>query len=71
MLKTLDYILGVLDTVAGIAELFPGVTVPAAMADKLIKVAQAAVKAHNQATGQPLDLSLLQPLEPMPIPPQK
>ncbi len=64
MLKTLDYILGALDTVAGIAELFPGVAVDAAIADKLVRIAQAAVKAHNAATGQDLDLSLLAPIQP-------
>ena len=68
MLKSLDYLLGVLDSIASIAEMFPGVTVPAALADKLIKVAQAAVQAHNSATGQTLDLSLLQPIQPTPVP---
>lgn len=67
MFNKLDYILGVLDSFAGIAELFPGTTVPAALADKLLKVTQAAVRAHEAATGQPLDLSLLQPIQPMPV----
>lgn len=71
MLKTLDYILGALDTLAGIAQLFPGVAVPAAITDKILKIAQSAVQAHEAATGQPLDLSLLKPLEPMPIPTTK
>lgn len=67
-MRTLDYILGVLDSFAQIAEIFPGITVPAALSDKILKIAQAAVKAHESATGQPLDLSLLQPLQPNPIP---
>ncbi len=64
-MKTLDYILGVLDTLANIAEIVPvpGVALPAAYADKLLKVAQASIAAHEAATGQPLDLSLLQPVE--------
>ena len=68
-MNTLDYILGVLDTLANIAEVvpMPGVALPAAYADKLLKVAQAAVAAHRTATGQPLDLSLLQPVELAPV----
>lgn len=63
MLKSLDYLLGVLDSFASIAEMFPGITVPAALADKILKIAQSAVKAHEAATGQPLDLNLLQPIQ--------
>jgi len=63
-MKTLDYILGVLDSIAMIAELYPGAAVPAGIADKLLKVAQASVKAREAATGQPLDLNLLKPIEP-------
>lgn len=68
-MKTLDYILGVLDTLANIAEVVPvpGVALPAAYADKLLKIAQASVAAHQVATGQPLDLSLLQPVELAPV----
>jgi hypothetical protein len=63
-MKTLDYILGVLDSFAMIAEMFPGANVPAALADKLLKIAQASVKAREAATGQPLDLNLLKPVTP-------
>lgn len=66
-MKTLDYILGVLDTLANIAEMIPGATVPAGYADKLLKIAQASVAAHEAATGQPLDLSLLVPVELAPV----
>ena len=69
-MKTLDYILGVLDSISQIAELFPGATVPAILADKILKIAQSAVQAHEAATGQALDLNLLKPLEPIPVPPQ-
>ena len=61
---TLDYILGTLDAVAQVAEIIPGAQAPlAALADKYIKIAQAAARAHQAATGQPLDLSLLAPVE--------
>jgi len=64
MLKSLDYILGTLDTIAQIATEIPGAQAPlAAMADKYIKIAQAAARAHRAATGTPLDLSLLAPVE--------
>lgn len=64
MFKTLDYILGALDTIAEIAAIVPGAQQGlAAYSDKYIKIAQAAVKAHNAATGQDLDLNLLKPVE--------
>lgn len=68
-MKTLDYILGVLDTLANIAEVIPvpSVALPAAYADKLLKIAQSAVQAHQAATGQPLDLNLLKPVELAPV----
>lgn len=61
-MKSLDYILGVLDTLANIATMVPGIAVPASLADNLLKVAQSAVQAHESITGQPLDLSLLAPV---------
>lgn len=61
---TLDYFLGALDAVAQVAELVPGAQAPlAAIADKYIKIAQAAARAHQAATGQPLDPALLAPVE--------
>lgn len=61
---TLDYILGTLDAIAQVAEIVPGAQAPlAALADKYIKIAQAAARAHQASTGQPLDLNLLQPVE--------
>ena len=64
MTVTLDYILGNLDAIAQVAEIVPGAQAPlAALADKYIKIAQAAARAHQAATGQPLDLSLLAPVE--------
>jgi hypothetical protein len=62
---TLDYILGTLDALAQVAEIIPGAQGPlAAMADKYIKIAQAANRAHMAATGQPIDLALLAPVTP-------
>jgi hypothetical protein len=62
---TLDYILGFLNSAAQVAEVIPGAQAPiAAVADKFILIAQAAVKAHEAATGQPLDLALLKPVDP-------
>lgn len=62
---TLDYILGFLDSAAQIAASVPGAQAPiAAISDKYIKIAQAAVQAHEAATGQPLDLALLKPVDP-------
>jgi hypothetical protein len=61
---TLDYILGTLDAIAQVAEIVPGAQAPlAAIADKYIKIAQAAARAHQAATGEPLDLGLLTPVE--------
>lgn len=63
-MKTLDEILLSLDTIAQFAEVVPQVTIPATIADKLIKVAQAAIAAHVAATGKPWDASLLAPVLP-------
>lgn len=63
-MKTLDQILGVLEGFVSVAEMFPGITIPAALADKILKIAQASVKAHEAATGQALDLNLLKPVDP-------
>lgn len=61
---TLDYILGTLDALAQVATIVPGAQAPiAAVADKFIKIAQAANRAHIAATGQPIDLTLLAPVE--------
>lgn len=63
-MKFLDYVLGALDTAAEIASIIPGAQAPlAAYADKYIKIAQAAARLHQAATGKPLDLELLAPVE--------
>lgn len=44
----------------------PGVPAAALLADKLVHIIQAAVRAHEAATGQPIDMSLLHRIEPLP-----
>lgn len=62
---TLSYILGVLHGFAQLASIVPGISIPATEVDTLLQIAQAAVKAHEVATGQPLDLSLLHEIAPV------
>jgi hypothetical protein len=41
----------------------PDVSQGAAIAASLLKIAQTAVKAHQDIIGEPLDLNLLQPID--------
>ena len=70
MNKQLINILGLLHEALLVGEtigtVVPGAqgTVPIEMiADKLVAIAQATLKAHQEITGQPLDLALLAPVE--------
>ena len=70
-MKTLDQILGILQFAAeiGTSIAIPGA--PAAigagskLAAYLLAIAQAAVKAHEAVTGQPLDLTKLHDITPV------
>lgn len=64
MNKRLVEILGLLHEAALIGEIVPQSAAAATLADKLIQIAQATVKAHEEITGQPLDLELLKPIDP-------
>ena len=44
----------------------PAIPGAALIADKLLHIIQAAVRAHEAATGTPLDMSLLHHIEPLP-----
>lgn len=44
----------------------PEVQAGAAIAAALLQIAQKAIAAHEQITGQPIELSLLHPIEPVP-----
>ena len=57
-------ILGLLHEAALLGEVVPQSAEEAALADKFIQIAQATIKAHQRITGQPLDLSLLKPINP-------
>lgn len=48
-------------TVAGLG--IPQASAIAAMSDSLLKIAQAAVQAHQTIVGEPLDLDKLQPID--------
>ena len=68
MNPTLALILQILGTAITTAEEFtPAGTVLLVEKDAaaLIQIAQAASAAHQKVTGQPIDLSLLQPLPPV------
>jgi hypothetical protein len=58
--------LGILEGFAEAAgELVPGqAKIDAVYISKLIKITQAAKRAHDAAAGQPLDLDLLKPVDP-------
>lgn len=43
----------------------PAVKAGADLAEKLLVIAQTAVKAHEAQVGKPLDLSLLKPIDPV------
>lgn len=70
MLKTFDYILGAIEGATGIIASLgvggPALASIAGLADYFLKIAQAAVKAHEAVTGKPLDLSLLHDIKPLP-----
>jgi len=44
----------------------PEVSAGAGLADYFLKIAQAAVKAHEATTGKPLDLNKLHNIDPVP-----
>lgn len=44
----------------------PTVSAGAGLADYFLKIAQAAVKAHEATTGKPLDLAKLHTIDPVP-----
>jgi hypothetical protein len=70
----LDYILGVLDGGAQIVAATGGAAGPigasaaaaAVIADYFLKIAQAAVRAHEGVTGKPLDMATLHQIDPVP-----
>lgn len=64
MNETLIKILGLLHEAALVGEVIPQSAAAATLADKFIKIAQETVKAHQEITGQPLDLNLLKPVDP-------
>lgn len=63
----LDGVLAVLSSPIG-AAINPAVPAGAMALSKLLKVLQAGVAAHEAATGEPLDLSKLHRIEPLPVP---
>jgi hypothetical protein len=70
----LDYILGVLDGGAQIVAATGGAAGPigtsaaaaAVIADYFLKIAQAAVRAHEGVTGKKLDMATLHQIDPVP-----
>lgn len=64
---TLDAALAVLSSPVG-AAINPAVPAGAASLAKLRRVLQAGVAAHEAATGEPLDMSKLHQIEPLPVP---
>lgn len=69
-MNLLDQILQDLQLLARVGQLFPGIGIPgigipADAAAKLLAIAQVTVKAHEALTGQPLDLNLLKPVDPV------
>lgn len=65
MAVNLDSILGYLEGITKAASLVPGVSGVATLAGEALSIAQAAVKAHEAISGQPLDLSLLKNIDPI------
>jgi hypothetical protein len=56
-----------LETVGGLgAVINPGIAAGAALANKVLRLITAGVQAHEKITGQPLDLSLLHPIDLIP-----
>jgi len=64
-MKTLDEILAGLQVAADVAASYPPTALPAALAAKLLSIVQAAVTAHESATGKPLDLTQLHQITPV------
>lgn len=64
MKLTLDQILADVDMMARVFEMLPATAIPATIADTLLQVGIATIKAHEAATGQRLDLNLLRPIDP-------
>jgi hypothetical protein len=66
----LQLILSILSTAAAAAQAFvagnPEAAAADALAESLIKIAQQAALAYQQATGTPIDLNLLKPIDPVP-----
>lgn len=64
-MKTLQQILADLElaaqTLAGLG--IPNASAGAALADTLLKIAQTAIKAHEDIIGEPIDLDKLQPID--------
>lgn len=64
-MKTLEQILADLEiaaqTIAGLG--IPAVTTAAGLSDVLIRIAQTAIKAHEDIIGEPIDLDKLQPID--------
>lgn len=65
MIKTLDYVLGILDGVAQVATLAggPAIAPIAGLSEYFIRIAKAAADAHLAATGKALDLSKLKDID--------
>jgi len=65
-LSVFDKILAALEMGAAIASSIPSPIAGAGkLADYFLKIAQAAVKAHESITGQPLDMTKLHEIEPV------
>ena len=64
--NTFAYILGALDMVAQMAELYPPASVPASWADSFLQIAIKTNAAHQALFGKPLDLSSLKDYTPQP-----
>ena len=63
--NTFAYILGALDMVAQMAELYPPAAVPASWADSFLQIAIKTNAAHIALFGKPLDLSSLKDYTPV------
>ncbi len=64
-MKTLEQILIDLELAAAVIAQsgIPDASQGAALADVLLKIAQAAIKAHQDILGEPIDLDKLQPID--------
>lgn len=66
-MSKLDDVLEVLQVAEEVASEFPPLAVGSAIAQKVTAIAQAAYDAHVAFTGQPLDLTKLKQIAPVPI----